>query len=235
MDWKPIESAPKDTPIYACEEAHGYFGNVIWNGSEWEAVNFQGSLMGIGFYPTHWAPITSPSSPPDSLPADSAETDEWEEIKQWAIEQIEPEDTPNPPHIWNEGGEVSEQTVMVPVDSEHPSHANMFKTLNLLRLFTRSGEPVYFVVEGCAIHDANEPLNHSYFYDEHSCPTNYVQVAAIMTREDDDPHGVFEYVRSVWMPHDYDEEAIDVDNEQLFRRLFPEIDQPVPEYLKRED
>jgi hypothetical protein len=66
MDWMPIETAPKDTPIYACEEAHAYFGNVVWNGSEWEAVNFQGSLMGIGFYPTHWAPITSPSASPPS-------------------------------------------------------------------------------------------------------------------------------------------------------------------------
>ena len=115
---------------------------------------------------------------------------------------------------------MNNQTVLVPVDSDHPAHKNMFKTLVLLRLFQRDGSPVYFVVESSTILDDNEPLDQSYLYDEHTCPTNYIRIEAVMTPTEDDPHGVFEYVRSVWMPHDY---GVDQNEDEKIRELFPEI------------
>lgn len=114
-----------------------------------------------------------------------------------------------------------------------PSHPNMFKTLNLLRLFQRDGTPVYFVVEGCAstevIAEGDNPLDHSFYYDEHSCPTNYVPVDDIRTPDDDDPHGVFEYVRTVWMPAEYAEaaEGIECEESDFIAALFPEIKEPI--------
>lgn len=37
--------------------------------------------------------------------------------------------------------------------------------------------------------------NQRYFYDQHTCPTNWVsQIEAIIFEGDDDPHGVFKFV-----------------------------------------
>lgn len=111
---------------------------------------------------------------------------------------------------------MTDQTILVPIDGG--LHPNQFKTLDLLRLFTRDGAPVYFVVQSSAILHERNPLDASYYFNEHSCPTNYVPVEAIATRGGLDPHGVFEYVRSVWMPRGYD-----ADDDQTFTNLFPEI------------
>lgn len=99
-------------------------------------------------------------------------------------------------------------------------HPNMYKTLDLIKLYDRDGDAVFFVVSGLATDDGRDgdPLDNSYTYEEHSCPTNYVPVEAIMQRNDADPHGVFEYVRSVWMPSDYQG-----NDEEMIMELFPEI------------
>jgi hypothetical protein len=69
MDRQTIETAPKDRAVWAWEEAHGYEAKVIWNGHEWECVDFRGNPLGIGFYPTHWAPskvVLRWGEPPES-------------------------------------------------------------------------------------------------------------------------------------------------------------------------
>lgn len=116
-----------------------------------------------------------------------------------------------------------DQSILVPAESPSPYHKDMFKTLVLLRLFQRDGSPVYFVVQGLGtLGDGESDLDDEYFYDEHTCPTNYIPIEAVMTPEDDDPHGAFEYVRSVWMPHDYGQDG----NERAkLRELFPEMGQ----------
>jgi len=106
-----------------------------------------------------------------------------------------------------------------------PSHPNQYETLSLLKLYDSDGDPVYFVVSGSAIDDSrnrgNDPLDESYYFDEHSCPTNYVNCEAIMQKHNPDPHGVFDYVRSVWKPIGYESS----DGEEMALALFPEINQ----------
>lgn len=101
-------------------------------------------------------------------------------------------------------------TGLVHVESKHPFHAHMYKTLNLLYLDTVYGK-VWFVVEGCSEllpGQEEDPLDRSYHYDEHSCPTNYVGCAAIVHDGNMDPHGIFNYVRSLWMTREYEENEL---------------------------
>jgi hypothetical protein len=108
----------------------------------------------------------------------------------------------------------------VRTDSDHALHSDLYKTLDLLRLYRANGEPVYFIVQGLGSVNDENPLDDSYLYDEHTCPTNYIPVEAIFTAQEDDPHGVFDYVRSVWYPAAMDEPNADTD--AILRDLFPE-------------
>ena len=115
---------------------------------------------------------------------------------------------PNPEHMVHNG-------------STHPFHANMRKTLVLLCIPT-AGEPVYFVVEGLATwpmtYDELQEKD-SYFYEEGTCPTNFIRIPMISHGGDADPHGVFEHVETVWMLSEYD--ADDADDYLL--SVFPQL------------
>lgn len=94
------------------------------------------------------------------------------------------------------------------------------KTLTLLRLDPQE-HPVYFVVETYgdppATEDDREHL--MYFYEEHSCPTNYIRCEAIISKNDTDPHGLFTYVRSIPRPKALDEAHY---ADALWNGAFPE-------------
>ncbi len=96
---------------------------------------------------------------------------------------------------------------LVPCGSD--AHTGMFKTLDLLVIDMAVGDgdslPLYFVVEGVAVFDDTEKMNshHEYFYEEHTCPTNFIRIPLISVDGDHDPHGVFRFVRSVWMTPEY--------------------------------
>lgn len=92
------------------------------------------------------------------------------------------------------------------------------KIFSLLKLFDKLGNPVFFVVEGLSKSD----LDKSYYYNEHTCPVNFIPIEAVMTKEDNDPHGIFEYIRSEWVPDDY-EQTDPYDKEEIIHSLFPEI------------
>ena len=68
---------------------------------------------------------------------------------------------------------------LVPVDSEHPAHADMFQTLDLLSINTTEGR-AFFIIEGCANFQSIEDLQHShqFFYEEHTCPVNFIRIPA---------------------------------------------------------
>lgn len=119
---------------------------------------------------------------------------------------------------------------MVPTDSDR--HPTMFKTLSLLKIESVDA-PVYFVVEGVAIFELNEgdeafQSSQDYFYTEHTCPTNFIggDVVMMCMDGDDDPHGCFDHVRSIWMTEAYlrarDDPHEDT-SKQYLRKMFPEM------------
>lgn len=104
----------------------------------------------------------------------------------------------------------------------NPAHPNMYKTLDLLCLYDSDGEPVYFIVEGVGNVTDENPLDDEYLYNEHTCPTNYIPIEAIFTKDDDDPHGVFDYICSRWMTAEYADLEADCNTDEYLRNLFPE-------------
>lgn len=72
-------------------------------------------------------------------------------------------------------------------------------TLDLLVLQPRS-EPVYLVVEGFRLSNEGEAfeMDNAYHYNEHTCPTNFVdKILSFIVNGNDDPHGLFEFVKGV--------------------------------------
>ena len=65
----------------------------------------------------------------------------------------------------------------------------------------RSDAPVTLIVEGMRLENDSKPddwENDSFFYDEHTCPTNYLtEVVKVIAEDgDEDPHGIFAYVKT---------------------------------------
>jgi len=97
----------------------------------------------------------------------------------------------------------------------------------LLELFdslATNGERVRIVVEGMGFQKDGEPLivgeNDEYFYDEATCPSNYLGVP-IFVGEDGDPHGVFSHVETVVKPSpDFDSKILSFEE---LRELFPSL------------
>lgn len=101
----------------------------------------------------------------------------------------------------------------------NPVHAKLRKTLNLLCL-----ADVYFVVEGlCEWPVTLEEMHHQarYYYEEHTCPTNFIRIPLIAFDGSTDPHGVFDFVDAVWMMDEY--EAYEGDVEEYLCEVFPEL------------
>jgi hypothetical protein len=49
------------------------------------------------------------------------------------------------------------------------------------------------------------PDNDRYFYEEHSCPTNWFKdIVGVIENGDEDPHGFLEFVRAVDIPDGFD-------------------------------
>lgn len=84
--------------------------------------------------------------------------------------------------------------------------------------------PLYFVI--AARHyqsdDQDQGYDHnSYFYDEHTCPTNWTDdIVAVVANGDDDPHGFAKFVRRIPMPDDMDDAGDG--SEKSWQELFPE-------------
>ena len=110
---------------------------------------------------------------------------------------------------------------MVHNGSTHEFHQKLRKTLVLLKIDAKES-PVYFVVEGLGEWPSTIEgmVSHArYFYEEHTCPTNFIRVPLISTGGDSDPHGVFEFVDAVWMMSEYDPD----DCEEYLAEVFPQL------------
>ncbi len=84
--------------------------------------------------------------------------------------------------------------------------------------------PVYFVMDDESYEDGpvdtDEELQSSrqFFFEEHSCPMNWIGNCRVIVKAgDDDPHGVLRFVRSV-----RDARGFDLDAREQVQRLFPE-------------
>ncbi len=125
----------------------------------------------------------------------------------------------------------------VHTDSDFPGHKDLWCTLVLLKIDAKRG-PLYFIVEGLGTWSEDYPKDPSeqgrYFYEEHTCPTNFVRgdIVAVYEVGNRDPHGVFDFVRAVWMPQRY-LDAKDESNKRghnmglepkdVLEELFPEL------------
>ncbi len=119
-----------------------------------------------------------------------------------------------------------DERYMVRTSSTHPAHNSLRKTLVLLRIDGKIG-PIYFVVEGLNTwpETLDEMIGHArYFYEEHTCPTNFIGVPLISIAGDHDPHGLFKFVDAVWMMDEYKAAAYGSEEEYLLR-IFPQIAQ----------
>ncbi len=77
----------------------------------------------------------------------------------------------------------------------------------LLKIPAFKPGPIYFLVRGMKFfpndESADEPYDdrHRYFYEEHTCPTNWLSDVSVMSYGGDaDPHGVAEFVASAPWP-----------------------------------
>jgi hypothetical protein len=100
------------------------------------------------------------------------------------------------------------------------------RSMALLKLEGKDGT-VYFVMEHSRYHsgdpeDETDEVNQShqrYFFEEHSCPTNWLrECVAVIVEGDCDPHGFLDFVRAVDVPLEFDE-----DDDSNWPTLFPEI------------
>lgn len=96
------------------------------------------------------------------------------------------------------------------------------KYLVLLRIDTKDG-PLFLITANLwqsADESAEEVAGHLvYFYEEHECPTNLLrECIMIYANGSPDPHGFWQYVRSVRVEWDFDE-----DDDNAIMALFPEL------------
>lgn len=92
------------------------------------------------------------------------------------------------------------------------------KTYDLLVLEPQD-KPVYFVIGG-RNYDGDNGEHKRYFYEEHSCPINWLRdISMISFDADVDPHGVLSYMRSVEIPANLEPSAED----QFIISQFPEV------------
>jgi hypothetical protein len=96
-----------------------------------------------------------------------------------------------------------------------------FRRCMALLKFERKDGPTFFVMDHKRyLHrddDTDEKIQDGlrFFFEEHSCPTNWLsECAAVIQDGDCDPHGFLEFVRAVDVPRDFDD--------QQWPILFPE-------------
>lgn len=109
--------------------------------------------------------------------------------------------------------------------------------LVLLRGAQANGGPLYFVVhdrhflpleEGETEEDRYERKR--FFYEEHTCPTNYIPIFALVTPDDPDPHGALEFVgiSRPYQPKELDMWSTSDRRDEHVRALFRKLNVPYP-------
>ena len=97
------------------------------------------------------------------------------------------------------------------------------RSLALLKFDGKNG-PVFFVMdhdryrEDTTEGDEQNQESQRYFFEEHSCPTNWLhECVAVIEDGDTDPHGFLDFVHAVDVPQDFD-----INDDEQWSALFPE-------------
>lgn len=103
-----------------------------------------------------------------------------------------------------------------------------FRTLSLLSIDTIDGK-IFFVDEGTAHADSLPEINEQkqYWYEENTCPTNFIRIAFIIANGDTDQHGLFKHERTAWMTQEYvsyhDQPGhSELETRDMLKKIFPE-------------
>lgn len=111
---------------------------------------------------------------------------------------------------------------MVPVDGD--KHPGMFQTLVLLGLHTDKGHLRIVVESCCRLSAVEEMKEHSrFFYEEHTCPVNFLQVPAVWLDKDSDHHGIFDFIDAAWMTPSYIEARDTGAGNEFLQTVFPQL------------
>ncbi len=111
---------------------------------------------------------------------------------------------------------------VVEITKDEQSKRAFTRSMALLKLEGKEG-PVFFVMDHNRYWDGPESdeenqSHQRYFFEEHSCPTNWLnECVAVIENGDADPHGFLSFVRAVDVPKDFDE-----DDDGQWPILFPE-------------
>jgi hypothetical protein len=101
------------------------------------------------------------------------------------------------------GGAYSIRVTAIGAVTVEKSPGRKIETRDVL-ILPPQDKPVYFVVSGMRFEGApwqrpdDDPKEQKrYFYEEHSCPVNWLKPEVVWYDGDSDPHGVIEYVATV--------------------------------------
>jgi hypothetical protein len=98
------------------------------------------------------------------------------------------------------------------------------RSMALLKFDGKDGT-VFFVLDHGRYHapgtesDEENQRHQRYFFEEHSCPTNWLRkCVAVIKNGDCDPHGFLDFVRAADVPRNFDP-----DDDSRWEALFPEV------------
>jgi hypothetical protein len=84
-----------------------------------------------------------------------------------------------------------------------------------------ASHPLYFVTLRRRYGAPNKDSDH-YFYEEHTCPTNWTdEIVAVIANGDEDPHGFAKFVKRIPVPEGMDDNGDGAD--VMWTDLFPEV------------
>lgn len=85
-----------------------------------------------------------------------------------------------------------------------------------------ASHPLYFVVRWPRLAEPDQQKLDTYFFEEHTCPSNWTgDIVGVIAAGDPDPHGFVEFVRRTPEPADMYESG-----DALWPQLFPEVSGP---------
>jgi len=92
------------------------------------------------------------------------------------------------------------------------------KTLSLLKFKGKSNEneDVFIIVNSYDYDWTEKENSKQYFYEENQCPTNFLKdIEDLIVGNDDDPHGMFEYIKTIEYISNWEELSI-IDKAKAF-------------------